>query len=245
MKLSILYDNRRLAAPFKAAWGFSCLIGTDLLFDTGGDFDTLCRNARAMKIDLGKIRHIVISHNHWDHTGGLWGLLKRHKGIRVYLCPRFGKALPDKIRRAGSIPITVQGWKTLRAGICLTAQMIGQHKGKPIAERSLVISSANRLVIITGCAHAGVMEIVRAVKTKFSGRKIAFLAGGLHLKDMNETQIRQTVKSLRASGVQRLMACHCTGAKALNVIQKVYGRNSRMIKAGNKIKVFIEGALCD
>ncbi|HLD45876.1 MAG: hypothetical protein A2293_03070 [Elusimicrobia bacterium RIFOXYB2_FULL_49_7] len=188
-----------------------------------------------MKIDLSKIKHIVLSHNHWDHVDGLWGLLKHHYGIRVYLCPKFGKPLSDRIRRAGAIPVTVQGWKAMEHGIYLTAQMIGRYKDKPIAERSLVISSGETLVIITGCAHAGAEAIIKQIKAKFPGKRIAALMGGLHLKDMSQIQIRRTVTSLQASGIQKLMACHCTGAMGLKAVQKSYGRNSQMIKAGSKI----------
>jgi 7,8-dihydropterin-6-yl-methyl-4-(beta-D-ribofuranosyl)aminobenzene 5'-phosphate synthase len=55
-------------------WGFAALVVVDghrILFDTGGRPDTVLDNARALGIDLAGIRDVILSHNHWDHTGGL------------------------------------------------------------------------------------------------------------------------------------------------------------------------------
>jgi len=75
MKIIIVYDNRTLDPNLTSGWGFACLVGDDLLFDTGGDGRTLLSNMAQMGIDPAGIRTVVLSHAHGDHTGGLGALL--------------------------------------------------------------------------------------------------------------------------------------------------------------------------
>ena len=60
-------------------WGFAAVVEVDRrrwLFDTGARPDTVLQNAEAMKIDLASITDVILSHHHWDHTGGLLTLRK-------------------------------------------------------------------------------------------------------------------------------------------------------------------------
>jgi 7,8-dihydropterin-6-yl-methyl-4-(beta-D-ribofuranosyl)aminobenzene 5'-phosphate synthase len=71
LKLKILYDNEALNG-FRGAFGFSCFIEEKgILFDTGGDVDTLFFNMQKFRVDPLSIRIIVLSHEHRDHTGGI------------------------------------------------------------------------------------------------------------------------------------------------------------------------------
>ncbi|MBL8024791.1 MAG: MBL fold metallo-hydrolase [Fibrobacteres bacterium] len=213
------------------------------MFDTGADFKILAYNAAKLKVDLSKIRQVILSHNHWDHTDGLWGLLENHPGISVYLCPGSGKLLANKVRKNGGIPVAVKGWRKLQPGVFMTPEMRGLYKGKPMPERALVLSSTKGLVIITGCAHIGAVDILTTVEKRFPKERIAVLLGGLHLKDMDAADIRKTVTTLQDCGVDKMMPCHCTGAKAFKIIDDSYIHKSRFVKAGSSIKIFIKGAL--
>ena len=72
MKIIIVYDNEANAS-LKSGWGFSCLIETKekILFDTGDSGENLIYNLRQLNIKPENIAAVVISHNHWNHTGGL------------------------------------------------------------------------------------------------------------------------------------------------------------------------------
>lgn len=222
-KITILYDNYSTFPGFKTAWGFSCLVNGKILFDTGGDFDILSHNAALRKVKWQDVHTVVISHDHWDHTGGLWGLLKQRSGLNVYLCPGFGKALAQKIRRAGGQPLSCRDWKGLGNGIWLTAEMKGLYKNAPIAERALVLSSGKKLSVITGCAHPGPLRIIENVKARFSGLPIRCLSGGLHLKDESVGEIRRICAALKALEVEKVEASHCTGDKGIQVFEKIFG----------------------
>ena len=83
MKITIVYDNCTVKAGLKTGWGFSSLIETDdappILFDTGADGTALLHNMKQLGIDPARIGAIVISHHHYDHTGGLFNIIEVNK----------------------------------------------------------------------------------------------------------------------------------------------------------------------
>ena len=92
MKLTILYDNTifKVKKGFKSDWGFSCLIETgnkNILFDTGANPQILHNNMKILNVNPSSIDKIIISHEHWDHNGGL-GLFKPFSK-KVELLPLF------------------------------------------------------------------------------------------------------------------------------------------------------------
>jgi len=90
MRLTILVDNYVYSQKLKAEHGLSILIehgDESILFDCGQS-DIVLSNAKIMGIDLNKITKIVLSHGHFDHTGGLLPILKYlNRGIDVYAHP--------------------------------------------------------------------------------------------------------------------------------------------------------------
>ncbi|MFW5946801.1 MAG: MBL fold metallo-hydrolase, partial [Candidatus Natronoplasma sp.] len=76
MKVKILYDNEA-KRPLKSDWGFAAFIEGEekILFDTGNDGDILESNMQKMDVDPSKIDKVVLSHEHHDHTGGLFSII--------------------------------------------------------------------------------------------------------------------------------------------------------------------------
>lgn len=105
MNIKILYDSSAINNKYKTGWGFSCLINNHILFDTGADGNSLVNNLSLMKIN--SINKIIISHEHYDHTGGLWQILKQQKNLPIYICPNFSQAFKNQIKKSGSDPIEV------------------------------------------------------------------------------------------------------------------------------------------
>ena len=83
-------------------WGFAALVEVDgrrILFDTGANDDTVQRNLKAMKLDLSDVEHVILSHNHDDHTTGLLTLRRQFAAASP-------KALEHRLRRAGPLLAT-------------------------------------------------------------------------------------------------------------------------------------------
>ena len=78
MQIKILFDSVALNNSFSTGWGISYLIDNKILFDTGEKSSALLKNIENMNVDISGLSTVVISHDHWDHQGGLWGILKEN-----------------------------------------------------------------------------------------------------------------------------------------------------------------------
>jgi 7,8-dihydropterin-6-yl-methyl-4-(beta-D-ribofuranosyl)aminobenzene 5'-phosphate synthase len=166
MKIKILYDNTTFIHGLVADWGFSCLVeldGRKILFDTGAKGAVLFQNMTKIGISALSVDEVFISHAHWDHTGGLAEFIGI-KSVPVYLpqyCPEVrGAETCVRISEASNIHENIYSTGTLKD-----------------MEQSLVISHKEDVVVLVGCAHPGLDEILSAA-AKFG--KPTVLVGGLH-----------------------------------------------------------------
>ena len=166
MRITIIYDNKSWNEKFKSDWGFSCVIeafGLNILFDTGANGHILLDNMKASNIDPLRIDMVFISHSHGDHTGGLSDFLKISP-VKVYIPYSY------LIHESSASVIRVTKYLQIHENIYSTGVLKG-------IEQSLVIKSAEKVVVIVGCSHPGVGEILEAA-SKFG--KVNVLIGGLH-----------------------------------------------------------------
>ena len=218
MRFATVYDNTSLYPRLVSRWGFSCLVGSDLLFDTGGDSDTLLSNMAKMGIEPAEIKTVVLSHAHGDHTGGLGGLLGT--GIRptVYLPRSFPTHFKTDVHSLTTL-VQVRGPVEIRPGIHSTGEV-----GRGIVEQALAVETGDGLVVVTGCAHPGVVEMVRRAKESVGG-KVYLVMGGFHLGGTSQRRVKAIIADFRKLGVQRVAPCHCTGDRAIRVFAEKYGRD--------------------
>ncbi len=168
LKVTILYDNEVYRRGLRADWGFACLVERGertILFDTGASGAILLENMKFLEIDPRAIDSVVISHGHWDHTGGLQAFLAINGNVPVYIPPSF--RVPPWL---GKNAVVVSAPLTLDKGIYLTGEL-----GK--IEQSLIVDSTEGLVVIAGCSHPGVKTILDAA-SRFGS--VFGLIGGLH-----------------------------------------------------------------
>ena len=222
MKIKILFDKESLNNKFKTGWGFSCLIDNKIMFDTGEKSEYLFNNMELMDVDVSRIDGVVISHDHWDHTGGLWGLLRERKGLAVFGCPGFGGELKKKVESSGAEYKEYGGFKCLSGNIFVTGEIKGTYKGSFMPEQALVIKTTEGLVVITGCAHPGIVKILEEVNRFFVKDKIKLVMGGFHLKDSPENVIEDIISKFKDMGIEKAGPTHCSGQEAEGIFRKHY-----------------------
>ena len=224
-------DEEHPVPRLGTAWGFACVVETGderILFDTGSDGAMLIANMDALGIDPTGIDALVISHEHWDHVGGIDALLDAGARPVAYV-PR---SFTDEFRHGLAARITVVE-VTEPAEVGVRAHSTGEL-GTSIVEQALVVRSAVGPVVMTGCAHPGIARIVRSA---VSGDRPALVMGGFHLKDATEHEIAATVEELRTLGVVRVAPTHCTGDAARTRFALEFGDDHIPVGVGTVIEV--------
>ena len=233
LTITIVYDNNAYDARLISAWGFSALViyhDHRLLFDTGGDGRTLVENMRILGIDPAQVESVMLSHAHGDHTGGLSDFLALGAHPTVYLPPSFSASYKKQVSKVAEV-VEVTPGLTIAEGMFTTGEM-----GRSIPEQALVIQTDQGLVIVTGCAHPGIVEIVEKSKQLFGGQ-VHLVLGGFHLGGKSKTEIDAIVKDFRRLEVKQVAPCHCTGDQAIAMFADEYGEDFMRVGVGSVIVI--------
>ncbi len=264
MKVTILVDNYVDSQKLKAEHGLSVLIEADnekILFDCGQS-DLILNNAKILGIDLKSITRIVLSHGHYDHTGGFLPLLKYlNREVEVHAHPlifekKFHqyKGFNDFItNRYIGIPETAQTYERNGAKFLLSKESVrisdniyfsGQidKEGKDNLEDSLLIKEHDvfikdplyddismfvtlpgLLVVVTGCAHSGIINILNKAKDlRLDGRSLVII-GGLHLAAKNDAYMDNVIKEFQKYNIKLLVPGHCSGINSFVKLKNSFG----------------------
>jgi len=241
-----------------------------LLFDVAQSFAVLSHNAQLMDSSLNNWDSLVLSHGHFDHTGGLSGIINQMSEVKnIYLhpsciSPRIRASTPkpvglplssDEIER---LPLVfTNSWTEISEipGVWVTGEVERPFPQKPHSgilrkkeegedewehdtipdDQSIVVEMENELIIITGCCHTGVRNLLEAVTTKWPAKKPTVLIGGLHLHAHSSSEIEEITTYLTKFPWKTIAPNHCTGINAVSAIMRTFPEASRKLNTGDSI----------
>ena len=187
------------------------------MFDTGDNNETLLYNMKKLGIEPKDIDIVFMSHMHWDHTGGLGGVLKGNPNITVYLPVSFPFSFKDRIKSYDSKVVEVGGAEKIPEGVWTTGEL-----GTVIKEQSFMVMTSNGLVVVTGCSHPGIVEILKETK-RLTNKSVYIVIGGFHLMGSSEPEIKDIIGAFREMGVEKVAPCHCSGVLTRRLFKEEYG----------------------
>ncbi|MEE8605326.1 MAG: MBL fold metallo-hydrolase [Candidatus Aminicenantaceae bacterium] len=234
LKFTILYNNYLHKQGTKPDWGFSCLIeGTEkvILFDTGTQPDILLHNVDHLGVDLKKVEQIVISHDHHDHIGGLSKVLDRNHEVSVYMPASFAKEIVRSVERKNAKVVSIDEPVEICSNVYSTGEM-----GVQIKEQSLIINTKKGLIIVTGCSHQGIVNILKRAKKLFD-KPIYLVFGGFHLGGTAEAKVAAIIQDFKEIGVEKCGATHCTGDRPIELFKKAFGDNFVPMGTGRILEI--------
>jgi 7,8-dihydropterin-6-yl-methyl-4-(beta-D-ribofuranosyl)aminobenzene 5'-phosphate synthase len=146
-------------------------------------------------------------------------LLRCNPHVTIYVLESFPTSLKESAKTHGAQVIAMSNPFQLIGGVFSTGEMDGRIK-----EQALIVDMSDGIVIITGCAHFGVVHVARQANERFR-KKISLLLGGFHLAGMDRTRLGGIIRSLKDSGVRRVAPSHCTGDRAMALFRQAWDEN--------------------
>jgi 7,8-dihydropterin-6-yl-methyl-4-(beta-D-ribofuranosyl)aminobenzene 5'-phosphate synthase len=225
-KLTVIYDNEKSSkSNLCHGFGFSCYIefqGQKILFDTGGDVAKFDNNIKELNINLKAIDKVFLSHHHWDHTDGISKVLHSiSPNATIFIPTNFNRKILKPIPLNMQV-ITNKDLKRLDDNL-YSLTMNGRSgvisELFRVTEQALIFDTPLGLIVITGCGHPGVVNILKETK-KYINSNIYALVGGFHLHHKFDKTVKNIVTELNEFGIKIIAPCHCTGEKAKHYLQQ-------------------------
>lgn len=254
MRAKVIVDNIP-DNEITGEWGLSIYIeyaDAKILLDAGGS-DLFAGNADKLGVNIKEVDCAVLSHAHYDHSGGMKRFFEINDSAKFYLrgAPRcyFKKFIFHKyigiskkvMEQYADRIVFVSGDYKLCEGVYLIPhhtkglEVIGKQEKmyqrtksgwKPddfSHEQSLVFDTEKGLVIFNSCSHGGATNIINEVADIFPDKKVYGLIGGFHLYNKPEKDIRELANRIKETGIQYVCTGHCTRNKAYGILKEELG----------------------
>ena len=243
-----------------------------ILFDTGQSEDFI-KNAEKLKIDLNNLNYVILSHGHYDHSGGFRKLVENTKNsFKLIVGNRFfnekykllesdeykfnGNSFDEEFINQNNISTEYvnQDSFNITENVIMFSNFerktdfeilnkkfyIKQNKQYISDDFSdeivLAVKVEKGLVVILGCSHVGVVNILKTI-IKRTGMPIYCVVGGSHLIEADELRLNNTIEFLKENDIQVLSLSHCTGENAVRSFQREFGNKFVYNNTGNVINV--------
>ena len=217
MKITIIYDNTAFRKDLQPDWGFSALIEAKntpkILFDTGASDSILLSNMEKIDIDPKDIDEIFISHTHFDHMGGLRDFLKVNNQVKIYIPGDIPSSYKELI--GAKEVISIKQPFQIHENVFSTGELEG-------IEQSMGIKTEKGIVLIVGCSHPYMGNILNTAK---SFGKLYAIIGGMH--GFSEFELFKDL--------ELICPTHCTQHKA--ELKKLYSQKYIEGGAGRIIEI--------
>jgi len=257
-----------IAEPgYMPEFGLSLLIESGdrkILFDTGSG-EALVPNARRMGIDLNSATDIVLSHGHYDHTGGLAKLdppLQTPVYVGQCVAEPCWSLHDDGTKHEITMPTESQrilnkcrvhendAFTEIHPGMFLTGS-IPRESGEDcgghfFSDEACTIPNLipeeqalllNSGILITACCHAGIINTVEACRKVRPDIAIRTIIGGLHLRHANEDRLERTASYLASIELECLVLMHCTGENAVEYLRSRLACGIATLPVGHSINL--------
>jgi len=264
--IHVLVDTQ-VEPGFISEFGLSLFIeanGRRILFDTGAG-EALVPNAALMGIDLDSATDIVLSHGHYDHTGGFakldpppqtpvyvgrgitepcWSLHDDGTKHRITM-PTESQSVLNKCRVR-----EIDAFTEIYPDMFLTGPIpresgedCGGHffSGEACTMPNLIPEEQALLlasgILIAGCCHAGIINTVEACRRACSNIAIRTIIGGLHLRHASKDRLERTTSYLASLELERLVLMHCTGENAVEYLRTHLACEFAALPAGQSLNL--------
>ena len=264
VKVVVLADNKVVSLRpqgLKAEWGFSALIkaGEVILFDTG-QTGVAFENLLLLKED--KPTKVVLSHGHYDHTGGLMHFL-RSFDLKLYthpdaFLPRFYRGdyigIPFKKEQISAYAEVIEHKEPVEVAkdVWALGEIPRKHEQALLSDsyivrngkrefdeikddQSLAIKTESGVLLVLGCCHAGIRNTVEYAEEVVSD-EVKFIIGGTHLIAFKEQRLKEIIDWLDKK-VEFIAPCHCTGLKKEFLLKEKLGEKFRLVGSGSVVEI--------
>lgn len=263
MRVTLAVDN--LADEgLRSEHGLSVLVEADggsVLFDTGQS-DVWLANLAALGKDPGSISAVVISHGHYDHTGGLARAVQELPNARFFahqecFAPKYSRSVgqpryigmpPEAVGHEALFTLNTSAVE-IAPGVVLSGEIpvrVGESffESRFITgqdellhdtfedEQCVVVRGDRATSVLVGCAHRGVENNVLAAMDVAGVRSIDLLVGGFHLGDASRDRLEHLVDFLNNTDIAQVACCHCTGVDAYRYLNAKLGSRVTLARAG-------------
>ena len=155
----------------------------------------------------------------------------------MYYPASFSSQFEKEIWEEGKNPLWTPHPVTDPVEIALGIHSTGELKGKNgIVEQGVIVETGEGPILITGCAHPGIVQMVE-VATDIGSRCPQLVLGGFHLLGKKASEVQAIAAQLKQLGVKQIAPCHCTGKRATAVLHEAFVGASIEVGVGTEIAI--------